>query len=194
MIGRIFHERLKDTIMNKTEVYKYCPLCSGAFGKKRLFQNEPERLVCQACEFVFYIDPKLVACTIAETENGVVLQRRNKHPRKGCWVLPGGFVDRGETLEQAAVREFYEETGLNSKINCLLGNYSYPGEANIIIVYQSEITGGTIRPCHESMSIDEFKKANIPWEFLAFETTRRALKKYLKLNKQGFFEDGQYSL
>ncbi len=127
-----------------------------------------------------------MACTIAETENGVVLQRRNKHPRKGCWVLPGGFVDRGETLEEAAVREFYEETGLNSKINCLLGNNSYPGEENNNIEYQSEITGGIIRPCHESMSIDEFKKDKIPWELLAFETTRRALKKYLERNKQVF--------
>jgi len=168
--------------MNKIDLYKFCPLCSRAFVKKRLIPNEPERLVCSACGFVFYLDPKLVACTIAETDRGIVLQRRNKYPRKGCWVLPGGFVDRGETLEEAAVREFYEETGLHSTINCLLGNYSYPGEANIIIVYQSKVTGGTIQPCHESMSIDEFKKDEIPWDFLAFETTRRALKTYVEKN------------
>lgn len=166
--------------MNKIELYRYCPLCSNEFIKKKLIPNEPERLVCKACGFIFYIDPKLVACTIAQTGKGIVLQRRNKHPKKGYWVLPGGFVDRGETLEQAAVREFYEETGLTSSINGLLGNYSYPGEANIIIVYRSEVTGGSIRPCHESLSIDEFKIDEIPWEFLAFETTRRALKKYVE--------------
>ena len=167
--------------MNKKSIYKFCPLCRGDFIKKQLIQNEPERLVCKACEFIFYLDPKLVACTIAETSKGIVLQRRNKEPKKGHWVLPGGFVDRGETLEEAAKREFFEETGLHSKINCLLGTYSYPGEANIIIVYKSDITGGTIRACHESMSIDEFKKNEIPWDQLAFDTTKKALKKYIDL-------------
>lgn len=167
--------------MNKKSIYKFCPLCRGDFIKKQLIQNEPERLVCKACKFIFYLDPKLVACTIAETSKGIVLQRRNKEPKKGHWVLPGGFVDRGETLEEAAKREFFEETGLHSKINCLLGTYSYPGEANIIIVYKSDITGGTIRACHESMSIDEFKKNEIPWDQLAFDTTKKALKKYIDL-------------
>jgi 8-oxo-dGTP diphosphatase len=167
-------------IMNKKGIYKFCPLCRGDFVKKKLIHHEPERLVCKACDFVFYLDPKLVACTIAQTSNGIVLQRRNKEPKKGYWVLPGGFVDRGETLEEAAIREFFEETGLQSQINCLLGNYSYPGEANIIIVYQSDITGGTIRPCHESMSIDEFKTDKIPWDKLAFDTTKKALKKYIE--------------
>ncbi|MBT3806754.1 MAG: NUDIX hydrolase [Desulfobacula sp.] len=167
--------------MNKKSIYKFCPVCRGDFIKKQLIQNEPERLVCKACKFIFYLDPKLVACTIAETSKGIVLQRRNKEPKKGHWVLPGGFVDRGETLEEAAKREFFEETGLHSKINCLLGTYSYPGEANIIIVYKSDITGGTIRACHESMSIDEFKKNEIPWDQLAFDTTKKALKKYIDL-------------
>ncbi len=168
--------------MKKLNLYKFCPACGGAFVKKRLIHHEPARLVCKTCEFIFYLDPKLVACTIAETDNGVVLQRRNKHPKKGHWVLPGGFVDRGETLEEAAKREFFEETGLHTQIKCLLGNYSYPGEANIIIVYLSEITGGTMRPCHESMSIDEFKRDKIPWDLLAFDTTRNALKKYVEEN------------
>jgi len=172
--------------MNKKSSYKFCPLCKGDFVKKRLIHHEPERLVCKSCEFIFYLDPKLVACTIAETINGIVLQRRNKEPKKGHWVLPGGFVDRGETLEDAAKREFFEETGLYTKINSLLGTYSYPGEANIIIVYHSEITGGTIQPCHESMSIDEFKKDKIPWDQLAFDTTRKALKKYIDPNLTPF--------
>lgn len=169
--------------MNKNVTYKFCPLCTKPFVKKRLIENEPERLVCNGCGFVFYLDPKLVACTIAETDHGIVLQRRNKQPQKGYWVLPGGFVDRGETLEEAAVREFREETGLDSKVVKLLGNYSYPGEANIIIVYQSMVLGGRIRPCHESMSIDEFKKNQIPWDYLAFETTRRALRKYVETGR-----------
>lgn len=166
--------------MKKDGIYRFCPLCGQTFTKKQLIHDEPERLVCSACEFIFYLDPKLVACTIAETGNGIVLQRRNKEPKRGQWVLPGGFVDRGETLESAAKREFFEETGLHARIKCLLGTYSYPGEANIIIVYHGDITGGTIHPCHESMAIDEFKPDNIPWDHLAFDTTKKALKKYIE--------------
>lgn len=176
--------------MSTEKRYKFCPLCTGNFEKKRLIQNDPERLVCNSCGFVFYLDPKLVACTIAETRNGIVLQRRKKNPKKGQWVLPGGFVDRGETLEAAAKREFFEETGLHSRIQCLLGNYSYPGEANIIIVYQSEIISGTIRPCHESMSIDEFKKKDIPWDQLAFDTTKKALRRYIEIH--GSVDNGNF--
>ncbi|MBA3010530.1 MAG: NUDIX domain-containing protein [Proteobacteria bacterium] len=168
--------------MNKKAIYKFCPLCRGDFETKTLVRTEPQRLVCKECGFIFYLDPKLVACTIAQTINGIVLQQRNKSPKRGQWVLPGGFVDRGETLEEAARREFFEETGLETAIKCLLGNYSYPGEANIIIVYQSDIIGGTIRPCHESMSIGEFAPEKIPWDQLAFETTRKALERYMEKN------------
>ena len=168
---------------NQKSDYKFCPLCRGDFEKKQLIPSEPQRLVCKKCHFIFYLDPKLVACTIAETPRGIVLQRRIKEPKRGCWVLPGGFVDRGETLEEAAKREFFEETGLTTAIHSLLGNYSYPGEANIIIVYQSDITGGTLRPCYESMSIDEFKQEEIPWDQLAFDTTKNALKKYIEKNR-----------
>jgi len=165
-------------------LYKFCPLCRGDFIKKRLVYSEPERLVCKDCGYIFYLDPRIVACTIAETGNGIVLQQRNRNPQKGHWVLPGGFVDRGETLEAAAKREFFEETGLHTNINCLLATYSYPGETNIMIVYQSDITGGTIRHCNESMSIEEFDINRIPWDQLAFDTTQKALKKYITLNRR----------
>jgi len=166
-------------MMRNNSIYKYCPVCRGDFVKKRLIHCEPERLVCQTCGYIFYLDPKLVVCTIAETGNGIVLQRRNRDPKKGHLVLPGGFVNRGETLETAAKREFFEETGLHTSINCLLDTYSYPGESNIIIVFQGNITGGTIRPCNESMSIEEFKNDRIPWDQLAFDTTKNALQKYI---------------
>ncbi len=164
--------------MRKEKIYRFCPICGGPFEKKIITADEPKRLVCKKCNFVFYLDPKVVACTIAETDKGVVLQKRMKNPGRGKWVLPGGFVDRGETLEDAAVREFFEETGLHVHINHLIGVYSYPGEVNIMAVYQGDVTGGIITPCHESMDIGEFLKSHLPWDQLAFETTRKALVKY----------------
>lgn len=165
---------------NIDRLYKFCPLCAGQFIRKQVADKESDRLVCGACGFVFYLDPRLVVCTIARTDNGIVLQQRSCGPSKGLWALPGGFVDRGETLEDAARREFLEETGLRSKVSSLVGTYSYPGQANIIIVFDSEVIGGECKPCHESLTVQEFKIKDIPWENLAFETTNKALRDYLE--------------
>ncbi len=165
---------------NIDRMYKFCPLCSGKFIRKQMVDKELDHLVCGACEFIFYLDPRLVVCTIARTGDGIVLQQRSCGPSKGLWALPGGFVDRGETLEDAARREFLEETGLQSTVASLVGTYSYPGQANIIIVFESEVIGGEFKPCHESLTVQEFKTKDIPWDNLAFETTQKALIDYLK--------------
>jgi hypothetical protein len=85
--------------------YRFCPRCGGALAWKVLKESEPQRLVCQACAFVFYLDPKVAACTICMVDGGIVLLRRTIEPRIGTWVFPGGFVDRGEAVSAAAIRE-----------------------------------------------------------------------------------------
>ncbi len=62
---------------------------------------------------------------VIETGKGIVLVRR-RNPPEG-WALPGGFVEYGESVESAAVREAMEETGLAVRLVCLLGVYSDPG-------------------------------------------------------------------
>ena len=101
-------------------------------------------------------------------------------PGEGAGSFPADLQTEEKPFRRRQNANFFEETGLHTRINSLLDNYSYPGEANIIIVYISEIIGGRIRPCPESMSINEFKKEEIPWSRLAFDTTRNAFKKYIK--------------
>jgi len=79
---------------------------------KALKPEEPDRLVCSTCDFIFYLDPKVVACSIVEMEGRIVLLKRAIDPQKGKWVLPGGYVDRGEEVKAAALRETEEECGL----------------------------------------------------------------------------------
>jgi NADH pyrophosphatase NudC (nudix superfamily) len=104
--------------------YRFCPLCGGGLEKKQIKDQEPGRLVCRRCNFVFYIDPKIAACTITLFENRIVLVKRGIPPEYGRWVIPGGFVDRGESLEAAAVRETLEETNLQVQYLFLSGKYS----------------------------------------------------------------------
>src|SRR5688572_3910119 len=92
--------------------YRFCPRCGGALEARLLKDSEPARLVCTGCEFVFYLDPKVAACTICMVDGGIVLLRRGIEPQYGKWVFPGGFVDRGEIVSDAAVRETREEVNL----------------------------------------------------------------------------------
>src|SRR5262245_57121561 len=86
--------------------YQFCPRCAGAFEWRRLKAAEPERPVCARCGFIFYIDPKIAVGTIIKVSSGsLVLVRRAIEPGYGKWVFPGGYVDRGEPLTDAAVRE-----------------------------------------------------------------------------------------
>lgn len=70
--------------------------------------------------------PKLMVDIVIPMEEGIVLIRRGNDPFEGQWALPGGFVEVGETVEQAAVREMEEETGLKVEVVRLVGVYSEP--------------------------------------------------------------------
>jgi len=94
------------------ENYRFCPVCAGPLAERLLKPGEPKRLVCTRCGFIFYIDPKLAVLSVVPYQGGVVLVRRAIEPGYGLWVAPGGFVDVGEKVEEAVVRETQEESGL----------------------------------------------------------------------------------
>jgi mutator protein MutT len=160
--------------------YSYCPLCGGDLELRSIKTNEPDRLVCARCGFVFYQDPKVAVGTIIRNDsNEIVLVRRAIQPGYGKWVFPGGFVDRGEAVLSAAVREAREEAGLDIRIDHLLNVYSYAGLAPVIIVYVATMTGGTLVCDDEGLEVRFFHRETIPWEELAFRSTHEALKEFL---------------
>ena len=73
-----------------------------------------------------YKSPKLTADGLILKDKKVLLIKRKNYPFKGKWALPGGFVEYNEKTEDTAIREVFEETGLNTKINSLVGVYSDP--------------------------------------------------------------------
>lgn len=164
----------------KRAQYSFCPKCGGSLGRRCIKPAEPERLVCHACGFVFFLDPKVAVGTIISLEGRILLVRRAIEPAYGKWVFPGGFVDRGEPLEEAAIRETREECNLLVRVSRLLNIYSYAGHPVIIVVYVAEALGGEATAGDETLEARGFVPAGIPWEDLAFPSTAQALRDYLK--------------
>jgi len=163
-----------------SDQYDFCPRCGGTLERRLLKLTEPERLVCAACGFVFYLDPKVAVGTIIRTDSeDIVLVRRAIEPGYGKWVFPGGYVDRGEPLTVAAVREAREECGLEVRLDGLVNIYSYAGRAPIIVVYAATAIGGTMTVDDECLESARFTPDDIPWNQLAFRSTREGLRDYL---------------
>jgi ADP-ribose pyrophosphatase YjhB (NUDIX family) len=146
-----------------------------------LKKGDPERLVCASCQQVLYLDPKVAVGTIIRGADGrVVLVQRAIEPGYGRWVFPGGYVDRGEPLEVAALREAREECGLDVRLDGLVNLYSYPGRTPIIIVYAATLLSGDLCVDDESLDARWFASDEIPWPSLAFPSTRDALADYFR--------------
>jgi ADP-ribose pyrophosphatase YjhB (NUDIX family) len=161
--------------------FKFCPACGGDLDSRLLKATEPERLVCRRCGFVFYQDPKVAVATIITDERGhVLLVRRAIEPGYGKWVFPGGYVDRGEEVRSAAIREAREESGVEIRLDSLLNIYSYAGRAPVIIVYAATAIGGCLECDDEGLEVRYFEPSAIPWEELAFRSTHEALREFLR--------------
>jgi 8-oxo-dGTP diphosphatase len=160
--------------------FRFCPPCGGALESRLLKNGDPPRLVCGTCGFVFYLDPKLAVGTVIVDDHGrIVLVRRAINPGYGKWVFPGGYVDRGEEVQRAAVREALEETGLDVRLVRLINVYSYSGRTPVIVVYAATLLGGALACDDEGLEAKFFDTADIPWDELAFRSTGEALREFL---------------
>jgi 8-oxo-dGTP diphosphatase len=161
--------------------FNFCPVCSAPLEPRVLKASEPTRLVCTSptCGFVFYLDPKIAVGTVIRMpDQRIVLVRRAIEPGYGKWVFPGGYVDRGEEITMAAIREAREESGLDVRLDRLINIYSYGGRSPIVVVYAATWLGGELVVDDEGLEAKTFDAASIPWDELAFRSTREALNDY----------------
>ena len=119
-------------------LFRYCPVCAHALIEQDV--GGVLRPVCSACSFIVFFDPKVVAIVVVCCEDDFLLGKRSIDPGKGMWSFFGGFVERGEKLEEAALREVKEETNLDVQLDGLIGIYSERGDPHILIVYQASVS------------------------------------------------------
>jgi ADP-ribose pyrophosphatase YjhB (NUDIX family) len=152
---------------------RYCPRCAAEATVRY-----PRSITCPACGYGAYYNPKPVACGIVRRDDRIVLMRRATEPGRGRWTMPGGFVDLGESVPQAARREIAEELAIEAEIGDLVGVYSSPSDRVVVVVYAAEALGEP-RTTEEALEVKAFAPDEIPWQELAFWSDEQALREYL---------------
>ncbi|MBM3324643.1 MAG: NUDIX hydrolase [Calditrichaeota bacterium] len=156
---------------------RYCTVCGGVLDRVEI--EERSRSVCGACGRIHYVNPIPSVVAVLEQEGKVLLVQRAVQPGKGYWCLPGGFIETGETAQDAIAREVREETGLECRPLELLDVCSDLGGfyGDILVVcFRAEALGGELKAGDDAMSLDFFPADNVPR--LAFPCHRRFLEKF----------------
>lgn len=136
----------------------------------------PRSLTCSRCGYGAYYNPKPVACAIPVDDVGRLwLLRRAFDPGAGGWTFPGGFVDLGESVRDAARRETREELEMEIELGALLGVYSRAEDRVVLIVYRARALGEA-RTTEEAIEVRAFAPDALPWDGLAFWSTEAALR------------------
>ena len=138
----------------------YCPMCAAALQERLSFGRT--RPVCPACGYVAFRNPKVAAGVVAAGDGGILLTQRAHDPGRGLWGLPAGFMEWEETVEQAAIRETSEETGLLVAPTSLVGVYSYPDRGLVLVVFAADIVGGELGSSDECESVGFFQPDSLP--------------------------------
>lgn len=117
--------------------------------------------------------PKLMVDVVIPSQEGVVLVRRGSAPFEGQWALPGGFVEIGETVQEAAAREAAEETGLAVEVSRLVGVYSDPDRDprghNVSVAFLARVIGGQMQAASDASEVDVLDPDTVE---LAFDHSR----------------------
>jgi ADP-ribose pyrophosphatase YjhB (NUDIX family) len=168
------------------DMLRYCSRCGTALEHGPVLGEDRDRLACPGCGFIAYVNPRLVVTTLPVTDEGeIVLLRRGIEPGYGWWAQPGGFLEVDETVNEAAVRETLEETGLVVEPGEVVGLYSRLEAAVVVVAFEARIIGGEIRTSAEALEVRAFAPEEIPWSGIAFKTTYWALRDWLERVRPG---------
>ncbi|ASP40076.1 NUDIX hydrolase [Bacterioplanes sanyensis] len=162
---------------------KYCSDCAAPISKAIPDGDNRERFVCSQCDTVFYQNPKIVAGTIPVWQGKVLLCRRAIEPRRGYWTLPAGFMENGESTEQAAIRETWEEACAEVSLGPLFSMITVPHIDQVHLFFLAQMTDGRFSAGEESLEVALFEPQEIPWQQLAFPTVGQTLERYFAGNE-----------
>lgn len=140
--------------------------------------DDRTRLICDACGFIQYENPRIVVGSVASWGDRILLCRRAIAPRRGFWTLPAGYLELGESPEAGAVREAWEEARADLEIDQLLAIYSIVRISQVQLIYRARLKHPNVEPGPESLEVGLFRFDEIPYADIAFPSVHWALKDY----------------
>jgi len=170
---------VSDETLAPGEDLQYCPRCGAPLAVRLIPTEDRPRLTCDRGH-ILYVNPKLIIGVIPERQGRILLLRRAIEPRYGYWTFPGGFMEIDESVEECAAREAHEETGVHVRVLDLVGVYSRPGPGIVSIVFRGRVATGRPQAGREALETRWFRPEEIPWDELAYETTRWALSAWME--------------
>ncbi len=139
---------------------KFCSACGGTL-RRRTYEGK-RRFACRDCGQIVFDDPKVAVGVLATRRGKLLLVQRARTPNRGSWSFPSGFVDAGEGLEEATIRETKEETGIDIRIQRQLGAFAAPGDRVVFIAYAGRVVAGRIVVGRECQDVRYFDPDALP--------------------------------
>jgi ADP-ribose pyrophosphatase YjhB (NUDIX family) len=158
----------------------YCSHCGAPVVERVPSGDHLPRHVCDACGTIHYQNPRLVVGCVPEHEGKILLCRRAIEPRLGYWTVPAGFMENGETLQEAAARESHEEALAQVDIGSLLAVVHVLHARQVHVFFRAALRSPEYGAGPESLEVALVAPAEIPWKELAFPSTDFALQRYLE--------------
>ncbi len=158
----------------------FCTKCGNKTNYIKINGDSRYRDVCNKCNHINYVNPKMIVGALPFRDDMVLLCKRDINPGFGKWTLPSGFMEMGESIEEGAKREAFEEANLQLNLKKLFGTYSIPEIGQVLFIYIGKILNDNYQAADETSEVNLFKIDSIPWEQIAFPSVEFFLRKYVE--------------
>jgi ADP-ribose pyrophosphatase YjhB (NUDIX family) len=157
---------------------KFCSACGATVAFRVPAGDSRSRFICDGCETIHYQNPRIVTGCLATWEDRVLLCRRAIEPRRGYWTLPAGYLENGETAEDGAIRETWEEASARVAVDDLYTLFSLPHISQVYMFFRGRLLVPEYAAGEESEEVGLFRHDEIPWNALAFPVVKETLEHY----------------
>ncbi len=164
---------------------KFCSDCGNPVSLRTPEGDHFARFVCSHCNVVHYQNPKLIVGCVPEHAGRILLCKRAIEPRLGYWTIPAGFMENGETTQDGARRESFEEALARVEIGSLLAVVHVLHADQVHVMFRAKLPDPHFGPSPESLEVGLFHEDEIPWSDLAFRSVDFALKRYFEDRRAG---------